>query len=97
MLAFRMVQISAIEIIFLKAVKCTNTCHLHQNIFQSLVLDLHTERCYQLLHHHFLRLLLHQHGRLEATLRHRPHRGSHLLRPRMASIRIHGEHFLTHI
>ncbi len=58
---------------------------------QGLVPDLHPFRGHQLHHHHLLRLLLHQRGGLEAALRHRVGGGPHLLRPRVAAVRIHGE------
>ena len=54
-----------------------------------LVPCVHSVRRCQLLDHHLLRDLLHQRGRLEAALCHRPHRGSHLLRTWLASLRLH--------
>ena len=58
---------------------------------QGLVPDLHPFCGHQLHHHHLLRLLLHQRGGLEAPLRHRAGGGPHLLRSRVAAIRIHGK------
>ncbi len=80
-----------------KRVVCWNNLEVNKAVhwmalvfFQSLVFNLHLERGRQLFDHHFLRLLLHQSGRLETSLRHRSNWSSHFLRTWMATLRIHG-------